>query len=246
MEMKYNNIRIQQSEFSATVWMNRPEVRNAMNGMMIGEMCAALESLSADNDLKTIVIRGEGGTFSSGADLKWMRESATGPEEENRSGSGLISQLMEALVKVPVPLVSVAEGAVFGGAIGILACSDMVLVSADTRFGFSEVRLGLAPAVIMPYVMRRTAAPAIKVLMLNGRQFTAQEAAACGLADTVTEPVRLNDAAAEIVSTLEGLPGSALREIKHLWNLSMPAVPENIRIATIDSLTRLKKNLNSE
>jgi methylglutaconyl-CoA hydratase len=226
--------------------MNRPEVRNAMNPDMIRELADALSGLSENRDLRVIIIRGKGGVFSSGADLKWMQESGLKSPDENRAENRFISDLMKVLLNVPVPLISVAEGAAFGGALGILACSDHVLAAADTRFGFSEVRLGLAPAIIMPYVMRRTTMPQVKGFMLTGRPFSALQAQGCGLADTVTEPVSLETVLNEIIETFIRLPGPALREIKRLWNLSLPVIAEDISETTIGSLTALKQTAEAQ
>lgn len=240
MRLKY--IEIIKNEKISTILLNRPEVRNAFNPEMMAELCAALKELLKDPGLRVMVIRGKNGTFSSGADLKWLKASGLESFDQNLAGSRVISDLMETLHQVPVPLISVVEGTVFGGALGILGCSDWVLAEKNTLFAFSEVRLGLAPAIIMPYVLRRSNSLKIKQLMLTGQQFDAWEALDCGLADHVGKMQEIESDLKKLIQAFLELPGNATREIKRLWSISQPTVAQGISGISIKSLAMLKQS----
>jgi methylglutaconyl-CoA hydratase len=240
MNQKY--IEVIKLDRSATIFLNRPEARNAFNREMITEMKNVVNILSADPDLRVMVIRGKNGTFSAGADLKWMKESGSASFALNLAETRLISELMESLAKVPVPLISVTQGAVFGGSMGILGCSDWVLAEEHSFYAFAEVRLGLAPAVVMPYVIGRSNTMKIKQLMLSGEEFDAWEALDAGLVDHIADADELEAELRNRVLTFSGLPGTAVREIKKLWSLLKPSVTEEISGITIKSLSSLKQS----
>jgi methylglutaconyl-CoA hydratase len=240
--MRLKHIEIVNNERTGTIFLNRPEVRNALNPGMIAEITSAVKTLMNDPELKVMIIRGKNGTFSSGADLKWLLESGSKSFDQNLAESRLISDLMETLHRVPVPLISVTEGAVFGGALGILGCSDWVFAEKNTRFAFSEVRLGLAPAIIMPYVLNRSHAVKIRQLMLTGRTFDVWEALDAGLADHAGETGEIEKELKKLLQQLIDLPGGAVREIKRLWAVSRPPVDPAITEAGIRSLAELKQS----
>lgn len=223
-----------------TLWLNRPETKNAFHPDLINGLIGTLLELSADTTLSVLIFRGKNGNFSSGADLNWMRESGSGTIEGNIADGRLIQKLMEALDQLPIPLISVTSGAVYGGALGILGCSDWVLSTGDSSFAFAEVRLGLAPAVIMPFIMNRASSMRIKQLMLTGAAFNADQARQAGLTDFVGNPEETESELAKLTASLSSLPTGAVREIKGLWKAARPAFPENLAETTVSSLARLK------
>jgi methylglutaconyl-CoA hydratase len=239
--MNNEYIEIIRNERSGTIFLNRPQVRNALNPIMVAGLISAVNSLRNDPQIKVIVIRGRGGTFCSGADLQWLRESGSKSFGQNRAENELISDLMKTLSQVEVPLLSFIEGSAIGGALGILGCSDWVLADVDTRFAFSEVKLGLAPAIIMPYVMRRSGSIRIKQLMLTGTTFDAWEALDAGLADKVGESAALQAELEKLVQTLIDLPGTAVREIKRLWTISKTQAASEVAEIAVTSLATLKQ-----
>jgi methylglutaconyl-CoA hydratase len=243
---KMRFIELQKSEKIGTILLNRPEVKNAFNPELIAELTSAIRTLQMDKELAAMVIRGKNGTFSSGADLKWLKESGSKSFDQNVAENRLISDLMETLIQVQVPLISVAEGLVYGGALGILGCSDWVLAEQHTLFAFSEVRLGLAPAIIMPYVIKRSNSIKIKQFMLTGQQFDAWEALDNGLADEVGENQEIESILENLFSTFQNLPAAAVREIKRLWLASQTPINKDIKDLTINSLATLKQSGESQ
>jgi len=231
---------------AGTILLNRPEVRNALNPQMIEELINAVTTLQSDPGMQMIIIRGKNGTFSSGADLKWMRDSGTKTVEENLAESRLISDLMETLHQVQIPLISVTEGMVAGGALGILGCCDWVLAEADTMFAFSEVNLGLAPAIIMPYILRRSKSLIIKQMMLTGDHFDSWKAHEAGLVDRIGPLTDIENELTRLGKIFANLPGEAVREIKRLWYLSQPVIGNEISEMNIHTLSTLKQSVPAQ
>lgn len=162
-----------------TIWLNRPEVRNALNQEMIGELTNALSSVPSGT--RVIVIRGKGKAFCSGADLNYMKESGQYTKDENLSDALRLESLFSVISRSRCPVIVVAQGAVMGGGIGILAAADIVLSETGTLFAFSEVKLGIVPAVISPYILAKMNRSKVFELMLTGRRFNASEAKESGL-----------------------------------------------------------------
>jgi methylglutaconyl-CoA hydratase len=239
--MTPKNIETVKTDKSATIFLNRPEVRNAFNPPMISGLITAVKMLASDPEIRVLVIRGKNCAFSSGADLNWLKESGSKTFSQNSAENRIIRDLMETLHQVPVPLISVVEGPAFGGALGILGCSDWVLAEKNSRFAFSEVKLGLAPAIIMPYIIGRTGSLKIKQFMLTGEQFDAWEALDAGLADHIGDTTGIDAELKKLVQTFSNLPGGAVREIKKLWTACKPPVAGDIAEITIDSLAKLKQ-----
>jgi methylglutaconyl-CoA hydratase len=221
--------------------LNRPEVKNAWNPEMIRELVSAFGSISV-NSVNAVVIRGNGGTFSAGADLKWLKNSGNLSFEENLRENKTISELMEACRNIPVPVISVAEGAVYGGALGIISLSDWVLAEKHTKFCFSEARLGIAPAIIMPYVLRRIPLVTARHLMFTAKVFTADEAVQAGLADFTGSSEEVEVELKALLDVLKAMPNQALSEIKRLSDRITGVLQEDIREMTLRSLARLKSS----
>ncbi len=138
----------------ATLWLNRPDKHNAFNAEMIAELIQALHQLAADDSLRFVILRGRGKHFSAGADLAWMQASAKLDYAANLHDAHELGELMNLLYHLPCPTLAVVQGAAFGGAVGLTACCDIAIGASDALFSLSEVRIGLAPAVISPYVVQ--------------------------------------------------------------------------------------------
>jgi len=168
----------------------RPEVRNAFNAQMIQELARALEDLAAlpEANLRLLLLEGEGTVFCAGADLAYMQEQATAGAGANLESARELGRMFRILAGFPVPVVSFVRGAAIGGGMGLAVCSDFVLAEARAVFATSEVRLGLVPAVISPYVVRRLGLAHAAPLMLTGRRIRAREALVPGLVQRLVEP----------------------------------------------------------
>ena len=201
---------------SAWITLNRPEVHNAFDDRLIVELTAALSNLGADDAVRAVVLTGSGRSFSAGADLNWMRRSSTYGEAENMADARALAILMKTLHELPKPTVARVNGAALGGGAGLVACCDIAVASADAKFGTTEVRLGLIPAVIGPYVVAAIGLRQARRLMLTGERIAAAEAARIGLVHDVVPPERLDAAVAALLEDLlKGGPG-ALAAVKRL------------------------------
>lgn len=169
----------------ATLTLDRAERHNAFDDGLIGELLEALQRLASDDSVRVVVLRAAGKSFSAGADLNWMRRMADYDETQNRADAMQLAELMRCLNTLPRVTVARVQGAAFGGGVGLIACCDIALASENARFSLSEVRLGLIPAVISPYVVRAIGERAARRYMLSAERFDAAEARRLGLVHEV-------------------------------------------------------------
>ncbi|MDE1166174.1 MAG: gamma-carboxygeranoyl-CoA hydratase [Pseudomonas sp.] len=165
----------------ATLWLNREEKNNAFNAQMIRELNLAIAQLAADGSLRFVLLRGRGKHFSAGADLAWMQASARLDYQTNLDDAHELAELMYNLAKLKVPTLAVVQGAAFGGALGLVSCCDMAIGTLDAQFSLSEVRIGLAPAVISPFVVQAIGERATRRYALTGERFSGERARELGL-----------------------------------------------------------------
>ncbi len=212
---KYNTIIIEQSKGISTVWLNRPEVHNAMNAQMISELTEAFRSFN-DDGIRAIVLRGKGKSFCAGADLNYMKEIATFGYEENKTDSLKLAGLFQSIYECPYPTIAVVHGAAFGGANGLLAACDIVVAGENTTFAFSEVKLGIAPATIAPFVMKRIGEFGAKELMITGKKFKGQEALKWHLVNNAVPENELENTLNTLLDELKRNAPGAVRATKNL------------------------------
>jgi methylglutaconyl-CoA hydratase len=174
------------------VVLNRPEVRNAFNEELIAEMAAWAERASHDEGLRAVVLSGAGPIFCAGADLAWMSKMASYSQEDNIRDATAAAAMFFAFDRLPVPLIARIHGAAIGGGTGLAAVADVVVAASDATFGFTEVKLGLLPAIIAPYVLAKIGRSAARELFLTGRRFSATEAHEIGLVHAVVAPDQLD------------------------------------------------------
>lgn len=165
----------------ATLWLNRPEKNNAFDGQMIGELITALAQVRADASLRFLLLRGRGKHFSAGADLAWMQQSAELDYNSNLDDAHELAELMYSLAHLEIPTLAVVHGAAFGGALGLVSCCDIAIGSDDAQFCLSEVRIGLAPAVISPFVVQAIGERAARRYALTAERFSGSRAREIGL-----------------------------------------------------------------
>lgn len=165
----------------ATLWLSRQEKNNAFNAEMIRELIIALDQVQADATLRFLLIRGRGKHFSAGADLAWMQQSAELDYHTNLDDARELAELMYNLAKLKIPTLAVVQGAAYGGALGLISCCDMAIGTDDAQFCLSEVRIGLAPAVISPFVVQAIGERAARRYALTAERFDGQQAQAIGL-----------------------------------------------------------------
>ncbi|MGH2813209.1 MAG: enoyl-CoA hydratase-related protein, partial [Actinomycetota bacterium] len=205
---------------AARLTLSRPEVRNAFNEALISEITEAVRTLPPQ--ARVLVLQGEGPVFSAGADLEWMRGMAGYSREENRADSSSLEQMFAALDSARVPVIGRIHGAAIAGAIGLVACCDYAVAAAGTKFAFTEVKLGLVPAVISPYVVRKVGYSFARAMFLTAETFDADRAMQAGLVHRVVPEEGLDGAVNEVVSAiLEAGPSAAGRAremVEKVWN----------------------------
>jgi len=160
----------------ATIMLNRPDIRNAFNEVMIAELTEAFHLAGKMDDIRVIILKGEGKSFCAGADLNWMRDVSRYSYEQNYAESFRLSECFYSIYSSPKPTIAVVHGAAIGGANGLLAACDIAICDNDTVFSLSEVKIGIVPACISPYVIKRVGEYGARELMLTGRRINGQEA----------------------------------------------------------------------
>jgi methylglutaconyl-CoA hydratase len=213
----YQNILIESQGDIITVYLNRPEVHNAMNKEMIAELTHFFQSLANHDPLpRLIVMRGKGKSFCAGADLNYMKEIAGFGFEENFQDGTKLFALFESIYNCVIPTLAIVHGSAFGGANGLLAACDIVVATEKTRFAFSEVKLGIAPATIAPFVIKRIGEYGARELMLTGKRFNGWEAAKWNLVNHVVEADKLEEKTSEIMHEFLTAAPQAVRAAKNL------------------------------
>jgi methylglutaconyl-CoA hydratase len=194
------------------VSLNRPDARNAFNPQLIEELGAwagKVRGAAARGELRVAVLAGTGATFSAGADVAWMSSTVALTEDENIRDAAAMSQMFSALDELPVPLIGRIHGAALGGGAGLAAVCDVVVAAADALFGFTEVKLGILPAVVSPFVLAKIGASAARELFLTGARFPASRAREIGLVHAVVPPADLDEAVTRYVEEfLSAAPGA--------------------------------------
>src|SRR5262245_1675142 len=167
------------------VTLNRPDVRNAFNEELIAELTAWAESVEVNGPSRVAVLAGAGKMFCAGADLAWMSKMIAYSHEENVRDARAMAGMFEALDRLPIPLIGRVHGAALGGGVGLAAVCDIVVAAEDAIFGFTEVKLGIIPAVISPYVLAKIGRSAARELFLTGGRFSSSRAREIGLVHAV-------------------------------------------------------------
>jgi len=209
-------LQIQHDGAVARVTLNRPDVRNAFNDALIQELTAWAESVQPGGPLRAAVISGAGKVFCAGADLTWMARTITYSHEENIRDARALARMLEALNRLPIPLIGRVHGAALGGGIGLAAICDIVVAAEDAIFGFTEVKLGIVPAVISPFAIAKIGESAARELFLTGARFSAARAREIGLVHTVVDAADLDRAVAKHLNDLASSGPRAVAAAKAL------------------------------
>ena len=199
-----------------TIWLNRPDKRNAMNGTMIAELNASIGEAIADDQVRVIVLAGRGKAFCAGGDLEWMKTARSMSTEEAIADSAELARVMQQLYDSPKPTVVRAHGSAFAGAMGLVCAADVALASAGTRFCLSEVKLGLIPAMISPYVIKAIGERQARRLMLTAEVFDADFAENIGLINACLPVEELESATDHIIEHLLAAGPNAIGACKEL------------------------------
>jgi methylglutaconyl-CoA hydratase len=219
--------------------LDRPEVGNALDPSLIDGVKTALASAASDDAVRAIVLTGAGKHFSAGADLNYMKSMRGASAAENEADARRTQAVFAAVAESPKPVVARVQGAARGGGVGLLAAADVVVASEAATFVFTEVRLGIIPAIIAPFVVARTGTALARRLFLTGESFSAAQAATFGLVDHVVAPEALDATVEHVTVELRRGGPQALREVKRLLADLAGAAPDQAagitaaRIATL-------------
>ena len=215
--MEPNLVAVRREGPVAHVALDRPDVRNAFNAALIGEIRETFDALGEDPNVRVIVLSGSGKMFCGGADVNWMRGALELSREENLEDARRLSRMYRAIDRVPIPVIARVHGAALGGGAGLVAVSDVAVAGEDAFFGFTETKLGILPAVISPFVAAKIGLSHARALCLSGERFDARRALAIGLVHEVVTADALDAAVARVVGELLGASPTAIAATKRLF-----------------------------
>jgi methylglutaconyl-CoA hydratase len=220
--MPYEHLRAWRSGSVEHLELNRPDVRNALNDQTIAELSAWAEAIAADRTVRAVVLSGAGKVFCAGADLTWFRAMADYTPEENVRDAQAGARMFDLLDSLPCALIGRVHGAALGGGSGLASVCDIVVAAEDAVFGFTEVKLGIIPAMIAPYALAKIGRSAARELFLTGLRFNAQRARDIGLVHAVVPAVELdaqvNRYVGELLSAGPEAIADAKRLLREIWH----------------------------
>ena len=200
--MPFQALEIELNGPVATVWMNRPDLHNAFDEVLIAELTAAFTALDGDADVRAVVLAGRGKSFSAGADLNWMRRAANNGVDENLTDARALAQMLRTIAEMKKPTIARVQGAALGGGMGLASACDIAIASTKAVFATSEVKFGIIPSAISPYVLRAIGARQASRYFQTAERIDAARAREIGLVHEAVEPEQLDAKVQEIVTAL--------------------------------------------
>jgi methylglutaconyl-CoA hydratase len=214
--MDYQTLTVAIADKVATVTLNRPDLRNAFNEQTIAELALVFDELGRNELVRAVVLAANGPAFCAGADLNWMKKMAGYSHAENQADAARLADMLRTIYLCPKPIVAKVQGDCYAGGMGLVAVCDIVVASEAANFCLSEVKLGLIPATISPYVIKAMGENAARRYFLTAERFDAREAYRIGMAHEVVTPEELDTTVAAIVTALSKNSPNAVREAKKL------------------------------
>lgn len=225
----------------ARITLTRPEVRNAFNDEVIQELKAAFESVGARDDVRAVVLAAEGPAFCAGADLNWMRRMSDYTREENLADAGQLAAMLKAIYECPKPTIAAVQGDVFAGGMGLVAACDMAVSVRTATYCLSEVKLGLIPATISPYVIRAMGARASHRYFLTAERFSAEEAHRIGFVHELVDVAALDAKVSELAQALVSASPAAVKACKQLvQDVAEREINEALIAATVQGIAETR------
>lgn len=243
--VEFQTIFIRKNSSCVEIVLNRPEVHNALNELMIAELTTVIKQCDQDPAVRFIKLYGEGKSFCAGADVNWMRQMAGYTFDQNVADARKLADLLYAIYHVSKPTIAYVKGSIFGGGVGIAAACDIVIAQQDAIFSLSEVKLGVIPAVISPYILQAMVGRQAKRYALTGERFNAEEAYRIGLVHYIATDMQTQDYLETIEkSLLLGSP-TAQQHIKELFNqvISLPVDPKTSEM-TAEAIAKARSSLD--
>ena len=234
---------IEHTDHILEVKLNRPEIHNAFDDQMIAELNQTWDSLKDDEAIRVIILSAEGRSFSAGADLNWMRRMADYSQEENYQDSMALAQCMSGLANLPMPVIAKVQGAAFGGGVGLVACTDIAVATSRASFCLSEVKLGLIPAVISPYVIEAIGKRAAQRYFLSAEKFKADKAQQLGLISEVVKDDQLDEVVMNLAELIAANGPAAVRRAKRLINdVAGEAISQKLMHQTAETIATVRSS----
>ena len=237
--MNWHTLDVTISDAVATVTLNRPKVHNAFNETAIKELEHSFRMFGYRGEVRAIVLTGAGATFCAGADLSWMKRMAEIPYEENFADAYRLATMLRTIYSCPKPVIARVQGDAYGGGLGLIAAADLAITTSTACFAFSEVKLGLMPAVISPFVIKAIGSRAARRYFITGERFNAQEAHRIGLVHEVTTPDVLDAKLDSIVNTIVRNGPNAVIQSKRLIH-DIDQLSEKLAVDTAERIARLR------
>ena len=240
--MTDSNLLIEIENGVAKLILNRPDVHNAFDDLLIAKIITALTQIETNDDIRVVVLTSQGKHFSAGADLNWMKRMAILSEQENREDAQQLAELMHQLNNLNKPTIALVNGAAYGGAVGLIACCDIAIATQRSRFCLSEVKIGLSPAVISPFVVGAIGERAARRYFLSAEAFDAQKAEQLGLLhDVVADEVALAEQGEQLINVLLQNSPQAMNKTKQLIKeVSRGSIDKNMRDYTVNLIASIR------
>lgn len=226
----------------ATVTFNRPDIHNAFNSGMIDELAAAFREIEGKKQIRLVILTGAGKSFCAGADLNWMRAVKDASYEVNLAESNRLADLFWQMYSFPLPIIARVNGAAIGGGTGFVAVCDIAIAARSSKYSFSEVKIGVVPACIGPYVIRKLGEGRARELFITGERMEAERAHEVGLVNAVVDDEALDSAINELAMQIESSGPNAITMAKKLVS-SVPAMsPSEFRLYTAEMIAKLRQS----
>lgn len=238
--MNYQTLVITKKDDIVTVTMNRPDVHNAMNDVLMKELTDCFKHLSKDDSLSSIILTGNGKSFCAGADLLWMKRMVNFSEEENKKDSRLLLDMYETIYSCPKPVIGRVNGHAFGGGIGLLAVCDVTITVPETKFAFTEVKLGIIPAVISTFVAPRMSPADMRRFFITGERFDSSVAQTIGLIDLVVPADVLDTTVDSCAEQIRSSGPYAVKEVKQLIDNLLQMDNQEYKEFTVEKISELR------
>jgi methylglutaconyl-CoA hydratase len=240
--MNYTTLKFKKTGQVANVTFSRPEIHNAFNSTVIREMSAVLSEIEKDSELRVVVLTGEGKSFCAGADMHWMKAVVDQPYEQNLSESNELSELFDQIYSFRLPVIGRINGAAVGGGTGFVAVCDIAIAARSAKFSFSEVKIGLVPACIGPYVIKKMGEGKARELFITGERMSAERACEVGLINKVVDDDKLDSAVEEMVESLLSSGPNAVAMAKKLIGEIPLMTKEEFKPYTAELIANLRKS----
>jgi len=215
---QYETISVELLDHVAILWLNRPQVHNAFNDAMLSELGDFFEKIDRSNEVRVVIVSGKGKSFSAGADLNWMKEMINYSYQENLKDSEMISKVFYSIYNSKKPVIAAINGAAIGGGMGFVGAADIVIASTNAKFSLSEVKIGVVPACISPYLINKAPQGALKELFITGMRFAPEKALNIHLINYIVEPDQLIEFAMQIAGKLLNCGPQAIAICKKLFS----------------------------